>query len=469
MNVREALSRSSGPPGPPARPRPTMRGPRAVPALLCVLALAGCSLVGGGKAPAPGGRPGGEVVPPGAPRPVAPGVEYVPPARRFREVRGLWVVRSTMTSSREIRTMVSRAADAGFNTLIVQVRGRADAFYRSRWEPPGRTLPGGDNGFDPLALVIQEAHRRGLAVHAWVNTHLVWGMGELPARADHMVRAHPEWLAVPRELGRALFDADPTDPKFVEALHTYAQEHRDRVEGIYSSPSHPAVKERVYAVWMNLVDHYDLDGIHFDYVRYPSGAFDYSRGALERFRVWVRSRLSPERRRALEAAYRNDPYAYADALPGPWGEFRRAQITDLVERIYYGVKARKPEVVVSAAVFANAADAYGARFQDWKRWLARGILDVVVPMAYTTDDARFRSQIEEARKAAGVRSRVWAGIGAFRNTFQGTVDKIEIARKADAGGVVLFSYDWTVQQDARARQGEAPYLIRIARAAFGRR
>jgi len=377
------------------------------------------------------------------------------------------VVRTQMESPDRVEAMVKQVADAGFNTIMVQVRGRADAFYDSRWEPRGEQLADAPVDFDPLALVIREAHARGLAVHAWVNTHLVWGGPTPPMSADHMVNARPDWLAVPKELGRDLYGMDPFDPRYVAALRRYADEHTESVEGIFSSPSNPGVQERVYDVWMDLVERYDLDGIHFDYVRYPSRNFDYSRGALDRFRTWVAPRLPSDSLDALDAAFKSDPYAFVDALPDAWDEFRRAQITQLVERGYYGVKARRPDVLVSAAVFPDADDAYRNRFQDWRAWLRRGFLDVVVPMAYTTDDALFRKQVGAARALAGSRERVWAGIGAWANTFDGTLSKIDIARHQDVGGLVLFSYDWAVTDGAPA--GGIPYLERVGRARFGAR
>ncbi|NJD17847.1 MAG: hypothetical protein FIA95_00965, partial [Gemmatimonadetes bacterium] len=340
------------------------------------------------------------------------------PTRRIREVRGLWVVRGTLTAPERIRRMVSDAHEAGFNTLIVQVRGRGDAYYASRWEP--RAEPVEDPALDPLEFTLREAHARGLAVHAWVNTHLVWSGQRLPMSPGHLVNEHPEWLGVPRSLAPVLWRMDPADPRYVNALRRYAADNPETVEGIYTSPSHPEVQERIYDVWMDLAERYELDGIHFDYVRFPSGEFDYSRGALDRFRSWVVPRLSPERLRELDDAYRRDPFAFTDALPGPWGEFRRAQITRLVERIYTGVKARRPDVVVSAAVFADVQDAYSARFQDWRQWLAQGILDVVVPMAYTPQNGIFAAQVREAAVSAGHQERVWAGIGAYQNGFSGT-------------------------------------------------
>lgn len=388
----------------------------------------------------------------------------VRPVRTFREVRGLWVVRWTMTSEGQVREMVADAAAAGFNTLIVQVRGRGDAYYRSDLEPRAQGLEG-PLGFDPLELTIEEAHRRGMAVHAWVNTHLVWGPTAPPESPEHLVNAHRDWLAVPRPLARELYDMDPHDPRFYDALRKYAADRPETVEGIYTSPSDPGVRARVRNVWMELVTRYDLDGVHLDYIRYPSGDFDYSRGALERFRDWALSRVSAARRAEIDEAARLNPLAWTTALPNEWDDYRREQITSLVSDIYHDVKTLRPELVVSAAVVPDPETAYADRFQDWKGWLRDGIVDIAVPMAYTQDTGRFQALVRSARIAAGSRERVWAGIGAYMNTLEGTLDEIDVARAEDAGGVVLFSYDWAAG-DGRGTAAD-PFLRRLGRERFG--
>lgn len=431
--------------------------------------ISSCSMVGGPARQAPAAPPPPRVQDPVTPPPLrtdrgttsATALDRIP-----EEVRALWVVRTTLADPDSIRAMVERADRAGFNTLIVQVRGRGDAYYQSRWEPRPEAVEGQGASFDPLALVIGEAHARGIGVHAWVNSHLIGGNGSLPADPAHLISRRPDLLAVPRELARDLFRMDPYSPGFTEALLAYAEANRDRVEGIYSAPSQPEVQEHIYSVWMDLLESYDLDGLHFDYIRYPNTDFDYSRGALERFRSWVSPRLSPARLQELEEAYGRDPLAYVEALPGPWGEFRRAQITGLVERVFFGVKKRKPSVLVSAAVFANADDAYESRFQDWRGWIHAGILDVVVPMAYTPDNDRFEEQIRTAVEAAGP-DRVWAGIGVYQNTYQGTLDKIRIARSFGTRGAVLFSYDWAVSEGES--DGERSFLDRVGAELFRRR
>lgn len=436
---------------------------RTILGALLLSTLSGCRVVGVDPAPAPpriviGPRP--ERPPPTDVRDTG-----FSPVRDFEEVRALWVVRFTLSDEDLVRRMVDDADRAGFNTLIVQVRGRADAYHRSDLEPRGEPVRGGDD-FDPLQITIDEAHRRGMAVHAWVNTHLVWGPAELPRSQDHIVRAHPDWLGVPRELGREMVGIAPNDPAYVDRLIQYAEDNPGTVEGVYTSPSHPAVQDRVHAVWLDLATRYDLDGIHFDYIRFPSARFDYSIGALERFRAWIRSRVSPERFAALDQAYASDLYAFVDGEVDMWADFRREQVSELVARIYRDVKARRPRLTVSAAVIADRALAYEDRFQDWPAWLEDGILDVAVPMAYTPDVRRFEDLVIAARETVTDRRRLWAGIGSYMTDVEGTLNMIDLARAEGAGGVVVFSYDWAVG-DGRGDPGN-PFLRRIGRGRFGR-
>ena len=381
------------------------------------------------------------------------------------EVRALWVVRTTLTSPDKIKQMVERARDNGFNNLVVQVRGRGDAYYQSRWEPRAVALKERSKEFDPLALTVKEAHRRGLKVHAWVNTNLLANLDELPAEPEHIYNARPDWLAVPRAVAAELYSTSPSDPRYRARIVEWSKANRGELEGVYTAPAHPAVREHVYSIWMDLLERYDLDGLHFDYVRFASPDFDYSRTSLERFRAWLEPRLSAAERRLLDGAVKSDPLAAADAYRELFADFQREQVTALVERIYYGVKKRRPSVIVSAAVFANDENAHARRFQDWRRWLAMGVIDVVCPMAYTPDTETFRKQIEIAKaSAAAAGKRVWAGIGAYRIKAESAVEKIDVARSVGADGIILFSYDSTLNKGELNPAGD--YLERVRRAAF---
>ncbi len=393
-------------------------------------------------------------------------VKSMPVAPPANEVRALWVVRNTLTSPEKIRVMTERAQAAGFNTIIAQVRARGDAYYRSRWEPRAATLKDQPASFDPLAVTISEAKRRGLRVHAWVNTSLLANMDELPTDPTHIYNAHPDWLAVPRAVAAELYTLSPVDPRYRARIVEWSKANRAELEGVYTSPANPAVREHLYSIWMDILERYEVDGIHFDYVRFASPDLDYSRTSLERFRAWLEPRLSSAERRLLTDSLKTNPLAAADAYDEQFADFQREQITSLVERIYYGVKKRRPNAIVSAAVFANDENARTRRFQDWRRWLTMGILDVACPMAYSTDTSIFQKQIEVASTTAHAAGRrVWAGIGAYRVPFESTVEKINAARSVGADGIILFSYDFTATPGALNPTGD--YLERVRQGAFG--
>jgi len=381
------------------------------------------------------------------------------------EVRALWVVRTTLTSPEKIQRMVSAAADNGFNTLIVQIRGRGDAYYKSRVEPRSIDLKDQAPDFDPLAFTLAEAHKRGLKVHAWLNTSLLANLDALPTDPNHVYNKHPEWLAVPKAVAGDLYLMSPADPAYRQKIVEWSKANRAELEGVYTGPANAKVREHIYKIWMDVLKNYPVDGLHFDYVRFASPDFDYSRTSLIQFEKWLKPQLTNDERRELKAALKQNPLAAADKFSAKFAEFQRAQVTALVERIYRAVKKRRPEVLVSAAVFANDENAYTRRFQDWRRWLQMGILDVACPMAYSTDTAVFQKQIEVATTTAHAAKRnVWAGIGAYRIPSDSAVEKINVARALKTQGFILFSYDFTARPSDLNPDGA--YLERIRRSAF---
>src|SRR5437660_3145811 len=299
------------------------------------------------------------------------------------EVRALWVVRTTLTSPEKIHKMVESVALSGFNTLIVQVRGRGDAYYRSRWEPRAVELKDQPQDFDPLAVTIAEAHRRRIKVHAWLNTILLANLDALPNDPKHVYNAHPEWLAVPRAVAKDLFSMSPRDALYRQRIVEWSKANRGELEGVYTGPANSKVREHIYRIWMDIIQKYRIDGMHFDYVRFASPDFDYSRISLKAFRKWLEPRLSASERDALRKALKENPLAATDKYQEKFGDFQREQVTTLVARIYHAVKKRRPDVIVSAAVFANDENAFTRRFQDCRRWLRMAILDVPCPLAYS--------------------------------------------------------------------------------------
>ena len=374
------------------------------------------------------------------------------------QTRALWVTRTTLTSPDSIKKMVAAAEAGGFNTLMVQVRGRGDAYYAGTLEPRAAELAARPE-FDPLATVIVEAHAAGLQVHAWVAVNLVSSSVSLPASRDHVVYRAPEWLMVPRELAAEMKKIDVRSPAYVGRLARWTRAQSARVEGLYTSPLHPAAQDHAAAVMREIASRYAIDGMHLDYIRYPNDDFDYSPAAMEQFKNAVLPDLDDSQRREAAAREPLDPAAYPNLFPEQWSDFRRSRLTSLVIKIRAAVKSVRPDVIISAAVVPDAQLAFDERLQDWRGWIDQSLLDVLCPMAYTTDSELFQSQITAARAYAGSRP-VWAGIGAYQLPPSQTLAHIAAATRLGAG-IVLFSYE------SLAASNNADAVSELGRAAFG--
>ncbi|HEY8497238.1 MAG TPA: family 10 glycosylhydrolase [Limnochordales bacterium] len=347
-------------------------------------------------------------------------------AAAARELRGVWVVRHALNSRESIERVVEAARAAGATALFAQVNGRSEAYYRSSLLP---MAPGVEPGFDPLAYLLERAGRAGLEVHAWINAFTAGMLSELPAEAQHVLNRHPEWVTVDRD-GRSLWEYS-----LEEALvHVPAR---------MLDPGVPAVQDFVYQSVMEVVERYAVAGVHLDYARYPSRRFGYHPESVARFVAEHGFDPAALERDAATYISRHGVEAYRAQL-ALWDDWRREQVTGLVARIRDAVKARRPGVRFTVAVHADVTDAVENRLQDWPAWIERGLVDAVVPMAYSQDTARVARQLEEAvalARDSGV--DVYAGLGAHLlvDAPQTLAGQLEAARAAGADAVVIFSHE----------------------------
>jgi uncharacterized lipoprotein YddW (UPF0748 family) len=389
------------------------------------------------------------------------GERLVTSAEAPAEVRALWVLRTSLTTPSAIGALVRTARERGFNTLLVQVRGRGDAYYHSALEPRAADLIRQPSTFDPLATVIREAHDAGLRVHAWINLNLVSSAAELPPSRDHVVYRHPEWLMVPREIAQEVAKLDATSPAYIGKLARWTRAQPETIEGLYASPLQPDAAKYAETVVADITTRYDVDGIHLDYARYPNDQFDYSRYAIAAFRAERRAQLPAPLRAELDRQQEIDLFAYPDRFPAEWTTFRRARMSALMMRLRTTVKTARPGTIMTVAAAPDAQEAFDHRLQDWRTWIESGFVDAICPMAYTQEPARFAEQIAAARDIAGGHA-IWAGIGAYRLTPAQTVDNIQTTRRLGTGGFILFSYD-SLTGPAQS----SDYLATVSRGAFG--
>ncbi len=435
-----------GAPGPSGPPAPAGLVPEALPG---AAAPAGCRPwggVGASEGALRGARTGAEVPDP-APDggdPIKALLEREPDRRlvsvpagdadgpRWKLVvpadpRALWVVRDGLLDPGEIRRMVADAAGAGITDLFVQVRGRGDAYYESDLVPPGKALVDAwrrHGHYDPLALVLELAHARGIRVHAWMNVYLVSSDGDPPA--GHVVREHPEWVAVDRR-GTAM-----------TAMSRRALKS-DWTEGVYLEPGSSGVVDRFVSVVEELLARYPVDGVHLDYVRYPAMDVGYSEGMRAGFRR--RTGVDPlelaGNEVGLRRAHGDDGY---ETLRREWRAFKAAQVTALVASVREASRRMRPELMLSAAVKPDPDQALDQVGQDWVRWVETGLVDVVAPMMYSKSGSVVRRQAE-ALAARVPPDRVWPGIAVYNQSLSAAAEKIRSCRDAGLRGVSIYSYN----------------------------
>lgn len=271
------------------------------------------------------------------------------------QVRALWIdaFNDGLKTPAQIDELVKTAHAAHINTLIPQVRRRADAYFLSSVEPRTED-PAVAPGFDPLGYLLERAHAHGMEVHAWGPVYPAWRWDERPRNP-----AHPWNVHGPGAGGRADW-----------STYTY-----DGESTFYFDPGHPDVPDHVTAAFMEIIRRYPVDGIHLDYIRYDERGYGYNPTALERFQAQTGRSDRP----SLE-----DPQ---------WREWRRHQVTQMVRRIYLEALAVRPGVKVTAAVITwgdppnrerpwEKSSPYVRTDQDWRGWLEEGILDLAYPMNY---------------------------------------------------------------------------------------
>ncbi len=354
------------------------------------------------------------------------------------EFRAAWVTRWDWQDAEDIEQIIADLATSGFNAVYFQVRGAADAYYRSKIVPWASRLAGklgADPEWDPLQVAIDSARRHGIELHAWFNACTAW-KGEKrpgPSTPPHMAREHPEWLVRGR------------DGKPLRGAGGY----------LFFNPAIPAFRKHILSVVAELVSFYHLDGLHLDYIRYPAAESSYDRIGL----------------RSWKLARRNTPGL-------DLATFERRRLTELVKEIKTTVHEIRPGCEVSAAVFGiwknrwgweNVIQGYVDFHQDSHGWAKARALDTLVPMLYWPPAKKrgartdFNFLAEDFLSLAG-KVRLVAGIRADKVSFAQFERQLRTLRQSGWAGVALFSYRLLVRQGwlEKLRSGpfSAPALTR---------
>ena len=172
---------------------------------------------------------------------------------------------------------------------------------------------------------------------------------------------------------------------------------------------------------------YDVDGLHFDYIRYPDRDKCYCQGCRKRFQTQCNQTV---------ANWPED--CYAGELRQEYAEWRQQQISRLVAAVHDQAKSMRPDIEISAAVFGAYPSCKESVGQDWLKWVQQGYLDFVCPMDYSQNDQAFVGLVENQLRLVDQRIPVYPGIGQWRLSEDRTVGQIHLARQLGASGFTLF-------------------------------
>jgi uncharacterized lipoprotein YddW (UPF0748 family) len=327
-------------------------------------------------------------------------------------MRAIWVTRFDYKTDDDVTRIVNDCADADFNTVLFQVRGNGTAFYDSSYEPWAVELGGSDPGFDPLARAIEKAHEHGVELHAYVNVMPAWRGKEPPDNPKQLYHKHPEWFWYDRNGDR-------------QALSWFY---------VSLNPCLPEVREYLVEVFRDLVARYDVDGLHLDYIRFPNEPPATPKG----------SGLDYPRDARTLALYEEQTGLSPDDDAESWDQWRTDCVTKLVADIHAMMRHTKPRAVLSASVGSVRKNAL-RHFQDARRWMADGIINVAFLMNYTDSPETFAERIDpwlEGGPEVPVVPGLWFGRHKGKPIEEATAavkEQIEIAR-AKTGDFCVFAY-----------------------------
>ncbi|MCO6452654.1 MAG: family 10 glycosylhydrolase [Caldilineales bacterium] len=383
------------------------------------------------------------------------------------ETRAVWVSRFDWTEGgakpanpARLDQIVEDVAGAGFNMILFQVRGVADAYYHSSLEPWAERVSGIALGqapepfWDPLTHIVQKAHDAGLQVHAWFNVYPVAdGRGQCEVTPDWRLRPMPAFFQLAVEHGVTLNKVNGL--QWLDDGTVACASYR------YASPASKFYEDHLLAVASELAYHYAIDGLHLDHVRYAARNSSCDPVSLRRYHNLADDQPLPK-------CVRDQAYS----------DWQRQLISDMVRRIYEEVTSIIPGMWLSAAVwpvhtklpdlarFGPHSSGFADYYQDSKAWAQGGYIDALMPMIYPAlyncpDDSFWNQEVwrilvADFEETCHPRFLV-PGIGARYCTFDEIANRIDLGRNIGVAGHAFFSYRGLVERNYLRQLAAGPY------------
>lgn len=321
-----------------------------------------------------------------------------------QEGRAVWNHSGTGAYPGDWERSAKVLADNGFNIVLPNMLWGGLAHYASDILPRSATFA--EHG-DQIEQCVAAAHRHGIEVHVWkVNYNLS--------------NAPQDFVARLRQAGRTQVSA------------------RGQISN-WLCPSHPENQRLEVDSMLEVARRYAVDGLHFDYIRYPDGQHCYCDGCRQRFQA--------------DSGHEVEQWpadCYSGSRRGEYRDWRCRQITIVVKALRDEAKTLSPELKISAAVFGSYPSCRESVGQDWPEWIKDGLLDFVCPMDYTEDDDEFCAWVENQMQLVAGRIPMYPGIGATASRCALSADRVagqlHHARRLGAAGFTIFNFGTDVAE-----------------------
>ena len=321
------------------------------------------------------------------------------------ELRGLWDHDGTGIIPGDWEYTARTLQQHGFNAVFPNLLWPGKAHLRSNLTPPSKTA---QQYGDQLQAALRACKPRGIDVHLW---KVCWRLSNAPASLQEDMKRQ----------GRLQINSKgQTTP--------------------WLCPSSSANRAMEIKSLIEVAKHYPLQGIHLDYIRYPDRDSSFSPHARKAFERYLGKKVADW----PKAAHRGG------RLSGAFQKFRATEITQFVRELRHELKAVRPDIQLSAAVFGKYPACIDSVGQDYAQWLKEGLVDFLVPMNYTDNPARFSEWLSVQNNMPSAYGKIYPGIGAVSNESELRPDQIihqmNIARKKGNKGVVLFRLDRSLEE-----------------------
>ncbi len=319
----------------------------------------------------------------------------------------------------------------GLNEVYLQFYRNGHAYYdtklgdRSKYEAMLKA-----SGADAIDYLLKEAKRCDIKVFAWVNVLCVGKNknADIIKKFGNSILTRDQYSRVSMRTE----DINESDKYYL------------RDEQLFLEPGDPRVSEYMAAIIDEIITRYpDLSGAHLDYVRYPYPVPFLPRSSFNKYGLTYG--YGEENVKRFKEKTGLDPLSMPDNNENSliWDDWKRSQVTNLVDKLAKNIKNKYPGMIVSCAVLPSPDTAFSVSFQDWPGWLENGTVDYVVLMNYTKNN-QLAKEITASALAQRGKGRVYIGIGNFlmKKDPQILSEQEKIIESLNPDGIAYFSYDF---------------------------